>query len=145
MHWTSFVALALGAPSQALIRFGCSQLVVDRLDPLVNPGMEPSPHLHQIIGGNSFNTSMYKEDHDLAKLSTCTSCQPSEDFSNYWTASLFFRARNGTYKRVPQKGNVGFEGQRGGMTVYYMQASLGVSQPAILGGWCRERRRRRRR
>ncbi|KAF1966248.1 hypothetical protein BU23DRAFT_593269 [Bimuria novae-zelandiae CBS 107.79] len=128
MHWISIVALALFAPSHALIRFGCSQLVVDRLDPLVNPGMEPSPHLHQIIGGNSFNTSMYPEEHDLAKLSTCTSCQPSEDFSNYWTASLFFRARNGTYKRVPQKGNVGFEGQRGGMTVYYMQASLGDYQ-----------------
>lgn len=77
MLWISLAALALIAPSDALIRFGCSQLVVDRLDPLVNPGMEPSPHQHQIVGGNSFNTSMYKEDHDLAKLSNCTSCQPS--------------------------------------------------------------------
>jgi hypothetical protein len=24
--------------------------------------------------------------HDMAKLSTCTSCQFTEDFSNYWTA-----------------------------------------------------------
>lgn len=124
MQWNSLVALTLVAPSHALIRFGCSQLVVDRLDPLVNPGVAPSPHLHQIIGGNSFNTSMYPENHDLAKLSTCTTCQPADDFSNYWTASLYFRARNGTYRRVPQKGNVGFEGQKGGMTVYYMQDQL---------------------
>ena len=63
-------------------------------------------------------------EHDLAALSNCTTCQPSEDFSNYWTASLYFRARNGSYKRVPQKPNAGFEGQRGGMTVYYMNDQL---------------------
>jgi len=45
--------------------------------------------------------------------------QFSEDFSNYWTAVLYFRARNGTFKRVPQKPNVGFEAANGGMTVYY--------------------------
>lgn len=39
------------APISALLRFGCSQLTVQRLDPLVNPGQAPSPHLHQIIGG----------------------------------------------------------------------------------------------
>lgn len=124
MQWTSLAALALVAPSHALIRFGCSQLVVDRIDPLVNPGLAPSPHLHQIIGGNSLNTTMTPVEHDFAKLSTCTTCQAAEDFSNYWTASLYFRSRNGTFKRVPQKGNAGFEGQKGGMTVYYMQNQL---------------------
>jgi hypothetical protein len=51
MQWNSLVALALVAPSHALIRFGCSQLVVERLDPLVQPGVNPSSHVHQIIGG----------------------------------------------------------------------------------------------
>lgn len=51
MHWSLLTALALVAPSTALIRFGCSQLTVQRVDPLVNPGISPSPHLHQIIGG----------------------------------------------------------------------------------------------
>lgn len=37
---------------------------------------------------NSFNTTMDPVTHDLAKLSTCTTCQFSEDFSNYWTAVL---------------------------------------------------------
>lgn len=121
---TLVAALAMSTPAQALLRFGCAQLVVQRLDPLVNPGEIPSAHLHQIIGGNSFNETMTPVEHDLPSLSTCTTCQFSEDFSNYWTAVLFFRARNGTYKRVPQVPNLGFEGTRGGMTVYYMQDAL---------------------
>lgn len=115
MLWNFLAGLVLVAPTQALIRFGCSQLVVDRLDPLVEPGNAPSSHLHQIIGGNSFVPDMSPDVHDPPAMSTCTTCQPADDFSNYWTASLYFRARNGTYKRVSQKGNAGFEGQNGGM------------------------------
>jgi hypothetical protein len=40
--------------------------------------------------------------------------------SNYWTAVLYFRARNGTYKMVKRKGNVNFEQSNGGTTVYYI-------------------------
>ncbi|KAK3501446.1 hypothetical protein B0T13DRAFT_396102 [Neurospora crassa] len=123
MHWNSLTALTLVAPSTALIRFGCSQLTVQRVDPLVNPGISPSPHLHQIIGGNAFNISMDPRE-DIGEKATCTTCQFSEDFSNYWTAVLFFRARNGSYHRVPQIPNIGFEGSNGGMTVYYMQDGL---------------------
>ncbi|EMR72711.1 hypothetical protein MGN70_001290 [Eutypa lata] len=124
MKWISLATLALFAPSYALIRFPCAQLVIDRLDPLVTPAEVPSPHLHQIVGGNSFNASMYPEDLDPATESTCTTCQFSEDFSNYWTAVLYFKARNGTYKRVPQIANSGFDGVNGGMTIYYMQDGL---------------------
>ncbi len=41
-----------------MLRFSCSQLVIDRIDPLVAPDAIPAPHLHQIVGGNSFNASM---------------------------------------------------------------------------------------
>jgi hypothetical protein len=81
--------------------------------------------------------------HDLAAKSTCTSCQFTEDFrcllllatanrkdvnvfdSNYWTAVLYFKARNGTYKRVPQRFQQGMENTNGGMvgfsySIYYM-------------------------
>ncbi|KAL2182251.1 hypothetical protein L209DRAFT_738639 [Thermothelomyces heterothallicus CBS 203.75] len=75
-----------------MIRFGCSQLVVARMDPLVNPGLPQSPHVHQVAGGNSFNISMDPETHDLVRDSTCTTCTFSEDFSNYWTAVLYFCA-----------------------------------------------------
>src|ERR1051326_3657374 len=105
-----------------MLRFSCSQLVVDRLDPLVNPGAIPSPHLHQIVGGNSFNASMDPRTHNLVADSTCTSCTFSEDFSNYWTATMYFRARNGTYKRVPQFASQGLQGN-GGITVYYIPSS----------------------
>jgi hypothetical protein len=111
----SLALLAHGAAAQQMIRFSCSQLVVARMDPLVNPGMAQSPHVHQIVGGNSFNVSMDPATHDLVKQSTCTSCTFSEDFSNYWTAVLYFRARNGTYKRVRQFPNVGLRAD-GGVT-----------------------------
>ncbi|KAK4460641.1 hypothetical protein QBC42DRAFT_253217 [Cladorrhinum samala] len=126
MKFNGLVAASglLATPASALLRFGCARLTVQRLDPLVNPGQNPSPHLHQIIGGNSFNVSMDPADHDLAALSTCTSCQFTEDFSNYWTAVLYFRARNGTYKRVPQMAQAGMEGTQGGMVVYYMSDAL---------------------
>ncbi|KAF2260680.1 hypothetical protein CC78DRAFT_555473 [Lojkania enalia] len=109
-----------------MLRFGCSQLVIDRIDPLVQPGVAPSSHLHQIVGGNSFNTTMEAGKYDLVEESTCTSCTYSEDFSNYWTANLYYRSRNNTYKRVPQFANGGLV-QRGGITVYYIPPYDGVS------------------
>jgi uncharacterized protein DUF1996 len=60
---------------------------------------------------------------DIASGATCTSCQPTEDFSNYWTAVLFFRARNGTFKRVSTVGNgLGYTAANGGQTVYYLSS-----------------------
>ncbi|KAK8058794.1 hypothetical protein PG994_009242 [Apiospora phragmitis] len=113
-------ATASLAMAQELMRFGCGQLTVDRVDPLVEPGNMPSAHMHQIIGGNSFNASMQPSDVDPPADSTCTSCTYSEDFSNYWTASVYFKARNGTFKRVPQATNLGL-GTKAGMTIYYIR------------------------
>ncbi|OAA59619.1 hypothetical protein SPI_05817 [Niveomyces insectorum RCEF 264] len=115
--WSAGPAAAQGG--YAMMRFSCSQLVTDRIDPLVNPGAVPSPHLHQIVGGNSFNASMDPSVHDPPRDSTCTTCTFADDFSNYWTAVLYFRARNGTLRRVPQFPNVGLKGN-GGITVYYI-------------------------
>lgn len=41
---------------------------------------------------------------------------------------MYFRARNGTFKRVPQIGNVNFEQSKGGMTVYYTPVISGSSK-----------------
>lgn len=61
--------------------------------------------------------------YDPPTLSTCTSCTYAEDFSNYWTSTLYFKSPdNGTYQKVPQNANVGIT-QDGGMTVYYMPYS----------------------
>ena len=125
MQLVSLAGLALlaqNAAAQNMLRFACSQLVVDRVDPLVNPGIRYTPHLHQIVGGDSFNITM-DANHDLPSLSKCTSCSFKQDLSNYWTAVLFFRARNGSYHRMPQVGNGGPQGKlinNGGLDIYYI-------------------------
>ncbi|KAF2264360.1 hypothetical protein CC78DRAFT_553528 [Lojkania enalia] len=126
MQWATLAAAALFAQNAAaqfnMLRFACSQLVVERTDPLVNPGMKFTPHLHQIVGGNSFNVTMDPKN-DPAKLSTCTSCSFVQDKSNYWTAVMFFHHRNGSYIRVPQVGNGGPQGRlinKGGLDIYYI-------------------------
>lgn len=71
MAWTSVILTVLvallardvssqggSARGSTFLRFGCSQLVVERSDPLVNPGMLPTPHMHQIVGGDSFNVTV---------------------------------------------------------------------------------------
>jgi hypothetical protein len=123
MIWTSlvaFVAFATAAPTveqpawinklqsrqaggSTMLRFGCSQVVIDRIDPLVNPDTLPSPHMHQVVGGNAFNVTIPST--DVSSLASCTTCNFADDFSNYWTANMYFKARNGTFKRVPQVPN----------------------------------------
>jgi len=103
------------------------RLVIERIDPLVQPGATPSTHLHQVAGGNAFNATMTPVNYDPSKQSTCTSCTYSEDFSNYWTANLYFKARNGSFKRVPQLTNLGLKGKNGGLTVYYIPPYDGVT------------------
>ncbi|KAF1952539.1 hypothetical protein CC80DRAFT_518769 [Byssothecium circinans] len=65
---------------------------------------------------------------DIGEQASCTTCAYTEDFSNYWTAAMYFKHENGSYKRVPQYPNaqLGYEGQndttiKGGMTIYYTQ------------------------
>jgi hypothetical protein len=70
-----------GGGGFTMLRFGCAQVVIDRIDPLVNPGQAPSPHMHQVVGGNAFNVSMAST--DVAKLADCTTCSYSEDVSAY--------------------------------------------------------------
>jgi hypothetical protein len=118
MKWLS-LALAIAGPSQAALRFGCSTLSIQRLDPVVEPGKAPSAHLHQIVGGNAFNMTMTG---DVGERGTCTTCTFSEDFSNYWTGVMFFKHTNGSYKRVRQMENTALpNGINGGMTIYYTQ------------------------
>jgi hypothetical protein len=110
-----------------MLRFQCSQLVFDRIDPLVQPGIAPSVHMHQIVGGNAFNVSMPSLDLDPSTSATCTTCDFTDDLSNYWTANLYFKARNNTFQRVPQMVNLGLQG-REGVTIYYIPPYDGRSK-----------------
>jgi hypothetical protein len=53
MLWKPIVVALLAPGIHALLRFSCSQLVIERLDPLVNPGVAQSPHLHQVRSTSS--------------------------------------------------------------------------------------------
>lgn len=123
----SFIAAVAGiAFVHAGLRFPCSTLTYQRLDPVVQPGANPSAHLHHIVGGNAFNATMTG---DVGERASCTTCQMSEDLSNYWTAVLFFKhPTNGSYHRVPvvpvQPLLGGSNGAQGGLTVYYTQFDL---------------------
>ncbi|KAF9522947.1 hypothetical protein CPB83DRAFT_863686 [Crepidotus variabilis] len=123
MRWNLVLGVSLlsSLKVHGLIRFGCSQLVTERFDPLVTPG-KVSPHVHQVVGGNAFNLTMDPAN-DLQALSTCTTCRFKEDKSNYWTATLYFKHPNGSFIRVNQMANhnTGPGLQSGGMTIYYFQ------------------------
>jgi hypothetical protein len=116
------VALALAGTAQAGLRFGCSTLTIQRLDPVVEPGKVGTAHLHHIVGGNAFNATMTG---DVGERGTCTTCQMSQDFSNYWTAVMYYKHTNGSYHRVPVINNAALaSGTTGGITVYYTQYDL---------------------
>lgn len=78
-----YILILQAGLSQAGLRFGCSSVSIQRLDPVVEPGQIPSAHVHQIVGGNAFNATMQG---DIGEKGTCTTCAYTEDFSNYWTA-----------------------------------------------------------
>jgi hypothetical protein len=63
---------------------------------------------------------------DVGARATCTTCQMSEDFSNYWTAVMYFKhPTNGSYHRVPVVNNAALAaGTTGGITVYYTPYDL---------------------
>ncbi|TEB11422.1 hypothetical protein FA13DRAFT_1748690, partial [Coprinellus micaceus] len=107
MKWLSLaIATVFAGPSHAALRFGCSTLTIQRLDPL-------------FVGGNAFHPNMTG---DIGNQGTCTTCTFTEDFSNYWTAVMYFRHTNGSYKRVPIMQNGALPTPiNGGMTVYYTQ------------------------
>jgi hypothetical protein len=90
----------------------------------------PSAHVHQIVGGNAFNATMDPKV-DVAEKATCTSCTFTEDLSNYWTAVMYFKARNGSYKRVPQYPNALLGTMTGGMTVYYLQQDFNSNKQKV--------------
>jgi hypothetical protein len=64
---------------------------------------------------------------DIGNTATCTTCSFSEEFSDYWAAIVYFRARNGSYKRVPQYPNALLGSLTGGMTIYYTQESFSTN------------------
>ncbi|KAK3387810.1 hypothetical protein B0H63DRAFT_470957 [Podospora didyma] len=109
------VSLSLVVPTYAGFQVQCfSRLFDERLDPIVDPG-KLSKHVHVIAGGNGFAASM---DFDMARASSCTTCNVRDDLSNYWTPKMYFHAQNGSFIPVPIVGDNQY-GNMGGMVIYY--------------------------
>ncbi|KAI0682529.1 hypothetical protein C8T65DRAFT_624476 [Cerioporus squamosus] len=127
--WSALLALALAATkANALLRFPCSQLTVVRSDPLINPGTVGA-HLHQVVGGDSFDFSM-PSGLDLQAASKCSSCSVLENKSNYWTPTLYYQSpTNGTFTRVAQYAGPLTGSPNAGMVVYYTQIGNVTSFP----------------
>ncbi|KAG9030809.1 hypothetical protein FRB95_003501 [Tulasnella sp. JGI-2019a] len=87
--------------ANAFFKVACTLPIVQEfVDPILSPGVA-SQHLHTVHGGNNF--SMNQE-------SSCTSCEVTNDLSNYWVPTLYFKdPLNGTFTKVPN----------GGLLVYY--------------------------
>lgn len=104
-----FVALAATlSGADAFVRMSCAgPLLVERADPIVNPG-GVAGHMHNIVGGNGFKFSMGYKD---ALSATCSTCKAKKDKSNYWIPHLYAKMKNGTFYSV---GN-------SGATIYYLQ------------------------
>lgn len=104
------VLVGLWAASHAAAFFilPCSRpVVVQRADPIVNPGALAG-HVHTIMGGNGFDFSMTYEQ---ARAATCSTCRVTADLSNYWIPNLYYQGQDGKFTSVTQPG---------GMLAYYL-------------------------
>lgn len=103
----------------------CLTNVIERIDPIVSPGAV-SQHVHIVSGANTINYTAAGSSYSVLSQAPCTSCIVKEDKSLYWAPALYYHAQNGSYIRVPINGdtapdrNSGSGGQRGGITIYYL-------------------------
>jgi hypothetical protein len=105
MKSTTVALLALSAGSasaQFFVLYG-RDTVTSRIDPIVSPG-GIGMHAHEFMGaGNIDQNSNY----DSLQQSSCSSVGRAngnpiiEDKSAYWHPTLYVKANNGTYLRVP--------------------------------------------
>ena len=74
-------------------------LVSERLDPVISPGQNPSNHVHNVFGANTFSPTF---DFAASQKATCNTHGVKPDMSNYWYPALYFNDKSaGTYKMVP--------------------------------------------
>ncbi|KZL83024.1 wsc domain-containing protein [Colletotrichum incanum] len=110
MRATGRLFIGLWAVSHAAGFFimPCSKpVVVERADPIVNPGALAG-HVHTIMGGNGFDLTMTYEQ---ARAASCSTCKVTADLSNYWIPTLYYQGQDGKFTSVSQSG---------GMLAYYL-------------------------
>ncbi|KAK7045818.1 hypothetical protein VNI00_007227 [Paramarasmius palmivorus] len=93
--------------ANAWFRLPCTNpLVQERVDPIISPTRTPSQHVHTVHGAYNFKAN---STFDTLRASKCTSCQVSQDLSNYWFPKLYFRdPKTKMFEAVPN-----------GLLIYY--------------------------
>lgn len=97
-----FALTAGSASAQFFVLYG-RDTVVSRIDPIVSPG-GIGMHAHEFMGAGNVDQNT---DYDSLQKSTCSSMGRAngnpiiEDKSVYWHPTLYVKANNGTYLRVP--------------------------------------------
>ncbi|KAJ7281348.1 hypothetical protein C8J57DRAFT_1558903 [Mycena rebaudengoi] len=81
------MTLALLQSVHAWFRVGCTS-PPQRLDPIVNPGQNPSNHVHTVHGAKNFAPN---STFDTLRASSCTSCLVTQDLPNYRFPKLYFQ------------------------------------------------------
>ena len=77
----SIVAVNAQQGAYFVLGGGGQPLTIERLDPLLSPGLAHSQHVHSVVGGNGFAASM---DYAQTQKSTCATVDVKADSSNYW-------------------------------------------------------------
>ncbi|KAF2669402.1 WSC-domain-containing protein [Microthyrium microscopicum] len=90
--------------ASAFWRMPCTEMLLGRVDPVVQPGVA-SAHVHTVVGGNSMSNYSEKDGLSLSN-SACTSCVIQADKSAYWTPALYYEYPNGTFMMVPHGGSI---------------------------------------
>jgi len=109
------VVLISTKAANAWFRVACTDpLVTERVDPIISPNITvPSNHVHTVHGAKNFASTA---DYNSLRASSCTSCEVSQDLSNYWFPKLYFRDPQAhTYSEVAN----------GGLLVYYQNRGNG--------------------
>ena len=97
----ALLALVQGAQAQ-LFTVNCAPVAVERLDPVVFPGII-SPHVHAVVGSTNFQRT---EPNSVAIAGNATTCDKLLDHSNYWQPQLYHLRTDGMFDMVTFQGNV---------------------------------------
>lgn len=97
------VGLLASLAQGQLFTMNCAPLLIERGDPIINPGLpNNASHVHAIVGGTGFNLSMSLE---LAPQSLNTTCSRQLDHSNYWQPQLYNHASDDSFELIPFSGS----------------------------------------
>ena len=80
----AFLVLCSAYSTHAFFILNCELVALERLDPIVQPGVV-STHVHAVMGGSGF-ASVYN--YDAARAAKCVTCVVNVDKSNYWVPDV---------------------------------------------------------